>query len=339
LRKNSSKIIIQIRDEMLGQRLDKALGLIPEIGTRSRAEYLIDKGAVLLNKKIIYKASYKIQASDIIEINLPTAEDSNLLPLEMELEILYEDNDIIVINKPAGLVVHPAAGHQQDTLVNALLHHTANLSMKFGENRPGIVHRLDKDTSGILVVAKNDLAHENLALQFKEKTAHRIYHAISFGDKTVSLEGTIQSYLARHPTNRKKIASIKGSDKKIIRKKVIGSEPPGRWAVTHFKVIQSLPGGVQYLQLKLETGRTHQIRVHLSEMGMPIVADDIYGSENRLKNLKDKKLREVVDKMPRLALHAAELGFLHPRTKERMFFKKDWPAEEKEVINKLGFSV
>ena len=189
-----------------------------------------------------------------------------------------------------------------------------------------------------MVVAKNDFAHEALAAQFKEKSTLRIYHAVCLGVPTQA-SGTIQSYLSRHLVDRKRNASVLGSDRKIIRKKSLNeSQSPGKWAVTHFKTLQKLAVGVSYLELRLETGRTHQIRVHLSELRLPIVSDKIYGSEKKLKNIKSSAINGLLQKMPRLALHAMELGFVHPRTNEKMMFKVDWPELEKSIINKLGLS-
>ena len=314
---------------MLGLRLDKALSLLEDVQSRSRAEFLIDQGFVTLNKKPA-KPSHKVTSHDEIFIQFPEASSSELRPLPLALDILFEDNDLIVLNKPSGLVVHPAAGHEQDTLVNALIHHTKDLSMKFGENRPGIVHRLDRDTSGILVVAKNDFTHEGLALQFRNKTNHRVYFAVGLGLMKNS-SGTIQSFLARHPSDRKKYASVRNNLQQIIRDPKLVPEH-GKWAVTHYKVIKNNPAGFSYLQLKLETGRTHQIRVHLAELGCPILADEIYTSSQRLHAIKNLGLRLQLQEFPRLALHAAELGFVHPRTQKDLFFQQDWPTE---IITRL----
>ena len=314
--------MIEVLPEMVGLRLDKALSFVPEIGSRSRAESLIDKALVRVNGQIP-KSSLQIKAQDRIEICFPAPQSSEIKPLEMKLDILFEDSDVIVINKPSGLVIHPSAGHQDDTLVNALVAHTDDLAMKFGEERPGIVHRLDRETSGVLVVAKNDFAQENLAAQFKARETHRIYHAICVGNSPRQ-QGTIQSYLARHPTHRKKFASVLGSDQKIIREKADDPEI-GKWAVTHYTLLRNHPAGLCYLQLKLETGRTHQIRVHLSEMGLPILSDDLYGSDRKLKSIHGHQNQELLKTSTRCALHACELGFRHPKTKENLFFKVPWP--------------
>ena len=308
---------------MIGLRLDKGLSFIPNIGTRSRAENLITSSLVIVNGKAA-KSSHRISNHDDIWISFPEPEPTHLTPLDLSLDILFEDDDLIVINKPAGLVVHPAAGHTQDTLVNALIHHTKNLSMKFGENRPGIVHRLDRDTSGVLVVAKNDFAHEHLAQQFKAKTVHRIYFAACLGVPKTQ-HGTIRSFLARHPTDRKRYSSI------------AGNVQVGKWSVTHFQVLHQNPSGLCYLKLKLETGRTHQIRVHLSESGFPVLGDVMYGADKKLKSIKSSSLRAQLEKIPRFALHAAELGFIHPTTGEQKKFSVNWPDDLKPVLLDLGF--
>ncbi len=317
---------------MIGLRLDKALALVPEVGNRSRAGHLIENSCVIHNSKLA-KASTAVKVNDTIEIHLPEAQPSELQPYDLKLDVLFEDEDLLVINKPAGLVVHPAAGHAQDTLVNALLAHTDDLSMKFGEERPGIVHRLDKETSGIIVIAKNDSTHEALTLQFKERSTHRIYFAVSIGtSRTIS--GTAQSFLARHPTDRKRYASVLGADRKPLTNQ---QDPPsiGKWAVTHYDVL-SRKSGLSYMKLKLETGRTHQIRVHLSELGLPIAGDHLYGADRKIRSVEARSTQEELRSLPRFLLHAAELGFTHPRTQERMNFSQTWPADMLELIKKWG---
>jgi len=291
---------ITVSPEQSLQRLDKWLSTLDFIPSRSRAAELIERGLVTLNG-VRLKASQKIAPGLVVQIEIPAPEPAGLTAWNAPLEILFEDSDLIVVNKPAGLVVHPAAGHAQDTLVNILLHHVGELAMGFNEARPGIVHRLDRDTSGILVVAKNDLAHQSLAQQFKDRSTHRIYWAIVHG-RPAGVAGTIKSLLSRHPTDRKRFASHEGK---------------GKSAVTHFKVLRSNKN-YSWIQLKLETGRTHQIRVHLSEKGLPILGDPIYGAR-----VKDKKL----DFVTRMALHACELGFTHPRSGEKLFFTAPWPED------------
>lgn len=326
------KIKINAPSEMGGLRLDKALAQIPEIETRSRASWLIDEGRVLVNSKSA-KASLAIKPNDLIEVDLPEVTSNELQAYDFKLDILHEDSDVIVINKPAGLVVHPAAGHEQDTLVNALLAHTQDFNMKFGDNRPGIVHRIDKETSGILVVAKNDRAHENLVLQFKERTTHRLYHAVCIG-RPKTLSGTIKSWLARHPVDRKRYASVLGEDRKVITDSQ-AEVSSGKWALTHFEVLKH-KGGLSYLQLKLETGRTHQIRIHLSEAGCPIVGDSLYGADKKIKNVEAKDSQNDIKNLQRFLLHACELSFTHPSSGERLHFKSDWPQLDLELIKKWG---
>lgn len=316
------------QENMLGLRLDRALSLREEISTRSRAAFLINDGHVLVNGRTA-KASLLLKQGDQIEVRLPDSPINELVGYDFELDLLFEDDDIIVINKPSGLVVHPAAGHAQDTLVNALIFHTKSLSMKFGEQRPGIVHRLDKETSGVLVVAKNDRAHENLTRQFKERTIHRIYHAVTIGLPKPQ-KGVIQSYLARHPGDRKKYASVLGPDKKIQTTKEPISDI-GKWASTTYEVLTS-SGGLSYCKLKLETGRTHQIRVHLSEKGCPIVGDIVYGADKKAKALESKNKQVEIKKLNRFLLHATELGFAHPTTGNYLSFSKDWPDEIQDLL-------
>lgn len=317
---------------MSGVRLDKALALLPEIETRSRAAHLIDNNLVLVNGKAC-KASWQLKENDLIEITLPEAVPTELQPYDFKLDILFEDEDIIVVNKPSGLVVHPAAGHAHDTLVNALLAHTQDLSMKYGEVRPGIVHRLDKETSGILVVAKNDKAHEALTTQFKERTTHRIYYAVVIGTPRTP-QGVFKSFLARHPVDRKRYSSVMGDDRKPW---LDVDNPPenGKWAVTNFDVL-ARKSGLNYLKLKLETGRTHQIRVHLSENSLPIAGDLLYGADKKVKSLESSQTQSEVRKLERFLLHAAELGFEHPRTKETLLFKQEWPEDILALLKKWG---
>lgn len=298
-------------------RLDKWLAAqIPQL-SRSHIVYLIEKHAITVNKKPV-KSSYEIQMRDVIEVIQPEVESTELKPTDIPLDIKYQDSDLLVVNKPAGLVVHPAAGHQQDTLVNALLFHVQNLSMK-NQQRPGIVHRIDKETSGLLVVAKNDMAHEKLAQQFKNKTTHRIYYAVVAGVVKKD-QGTIQSYLIRNPKDRKKYCSLREKNK--IVQTFAGEIENGKWAVTHYEVLQRT-SKMSLVKLQLETGRTHQIRIHMSELGHPIVGDVTYGSAYK--------------SLPRFYLHAAELGFIHPRERKSLKFVVPWPTEDNKKIKSWGF--
>lgn len=318
--------------EHVGVRIDKVIGALDAVGSRSRGEWLIDAGLVILGGKPI-KSSYKIRTGDQFTLKIPlSSESTDLVPMKMDLEILHEDSELIVLNKPAGLVVHPAAGHEQDTLVNALLAHTQDLSFKFGEKRPGIVHRLDRDTSGILVVAKNDRSHELLSQQFRDRSIHRLYLALAIGSLR-NKEAALTSFLARHPTHRKKYASVRGDFSQE------SPVPAGKWAKTHYQVLQSLSSQLHYLKIKLETGRTHQIRVHLSEAGAPVVGDELYGALKKINSLASVDQRNLIRSFPRFALHASELGFVHPKSHEKMFFKVGWPDDLGPLLEKLGVRV
>ncbi len=319
----------------MGQRLDKFLAKDEFIQTRSRASKLIQNQQVLVNNQTV-KPSYCIEGNEIIVILLPEEQnDCSLKPLSLDLDIVYEDSDLLVINKPSGLVVHPACGHQQDTLVNALLYHTSDLSMKFNEKRPGIVHRIDKETSGLLVVAKNDQAHSRLSKQFKNKTIHRIYHALCYGLPKNKL-GTLNSFLCRHPHNRKKISSLRDEQNKIIRDlKIDGLK--GKPAITHYQVLSHYFSQFSYLTIKLETGRTHQIRVHLSEIGHPLIGDSVYGGDKRENSIENSKIKKEIQSLNRFCLHATELGFSHPTTLKSMIFKVGWPKDVQTLISLLGF--
>ena len=316
-----------IPEESSGQRIDKALASCPEVETRSQASRLIALGHVYFNGEVV-KASRPVVAGEVFDLQIPVEQGTELTPYEFPLDIHYEDDQLIVVNKPAGLVVHPAYGHLNDTLVNALLHHTSDLSMGFDEKRPGLVHRIDKDTSGLLVIAKNDQAQRFLAMQFQRKTTHRIYWAVTFGVPK-NREGTIKSFLRRHPDDRKRVASVPEAKP--------GEEQQGKHSITHYKVLREHPSGLAWIELRLETGRTHQIRVHLSETGHPIVGDETYGGMKRAKNLKSVVLRDMILNMKRFALHATELGFTHPVTHKRMNFKVDWPSDLQPLVDHLGF--
>ncbi|MGZ3725308.1 MAG: RluA family pseudouridine synthase [Pseudobdellovibrio sp.] len=322
--KTNRSLIVLAPEDADGLRIDKFLASLEEINSRTYAKNLIDQGLVSVNDKII-KSSFVLAAGQKLEILIPEILPSELIPYDLKLDILFEDSDLLVVNKPSGLVVHPAAGHQQDTLVNALLAHTKDLSMK-NEQRPGIVHRIDKDTSGLLVVAKNDFTHEKLAEQFKNKTSHRIYYALVNG-QVPRLSGICKSYLARHPVDRKRYASLRDHNKIISEYE--GDIPHAKWAVTGYTKI-SQHSNFSYLKIKLETGRTHQIRVHMSELGHPLVGDVLYG-------FSQKKTKELG--VNRFFLHAAELGFTHPKKNEYLLFKTTWPEEDQKKLVELGFTL
>jgi 23S rRNA pseudouridine1911/1915/1917 synthase len=309
-------------------RLDRALASLPEIGTRSQAEHVLKADLVLLSGKPV-KSSHKIRPTDEFEVQVQEKSSLHIEPLDLKLEILFEDQYLIVINKPPGLVVHPGAGHAQDTLVNALVFHSEHLSRGSDALRPGIVHRLDKETSGVLVVAKNDRTHEALSAQFRNRSVHRIYNALAIG-KQLPSSFHVASYIARHESNRQKFSSVKGE--------WTTDNPPGfgKWASTRGKVLQSINPQIHYLELKLETGRTHQIRVHLSELDAPIAGDELYGGIKKLPLIANTKYRAILKSVPRFALHASELGFVHPETKDNLEFSVSWPDDLKPVLRELG---
>jgi 23S rRNA pseudouridine1911/1915/1917 synthase len=318
--KPQEKIELTVTADSSRERLDKFVAALSGVQSRSRAEQLIALGNVSINQKVCTKASAKVKTGDQIEVVLPLPKTGTLEKLDLSLDILLEDNDLIVINKPPNLVMHPAAGHENDTLVNALINHTDDLSMAFGEDRPGIVHRLDKDTSGVLVVAKNDFTHQGLASQFEDRSIERFYFAIVLGTPPKS-EGKIVSNLGRHPKDRKKFASVNSG---------------GKWAETNYWRLSHHSEGVSYLKLKLGTGRTHQIRVHLSEMGCPILGDSVYGGD-RFSRIKSLALRQRLQQIPRMALHAAILGFVHPRTLQKLHFQVPWPSDVSPFLKELKF--
>lgn len=283
-------------------RIDKVLTILePEI-TRSQLKNLINDGHVTVNGQPV-KPKYKVQAGDKISLVKPEPQSLELTPENIPLDIVYEDDDMIVVNKPQGMVVHPAPGHPNHTLVNALLYHSP-LSTINGTFRPGIVHRIDKDTSGLLMVAKNDLAHQSLAEQLRNKTNKREYLALVYGQIKED-EGTIDAPLGRNPQDRKKQAVVKS----------------GRHAVTHFKVMKRYDN-FTLVKCILETGRTHQIRVHMKYIGHPLVGDPLYGP------------RKVIGKDGQF-LHAALLGFKHPRTGEEMVFEAPLPENFQKMLDKL----
>ena len=288
-----------------GLRLDVFLaGQLPEL-TRSAVQKLLENGNVTKNGSPV-KKNQKTTAGDVYEVEIPEVKPVDLQPEDIALDVAYEDDDIIVVNKPKDLVVHPAAGHWDGTLVNALMHHCGDsLSGINGELRPGIVHRIDKDTSGLILVAKNDFAHQKLAAQLADHTMHRTYECIVCGNIRQD-EGTIDAPIGRHPQDRKKMAVT----------------ADGTHAVTHYTVLHRYHN-YTHVQCRLETGRTHQIRVHLSWQNHPILGDLIYGH---------KKPEMGQDTQ---CLHARELTFIHPRTEQEMTVTCDLPDYFREVLEKL----
>ena len=292
--------------EVKGKRLDVfVVEHCPEL-SRSHVQKLIEQGMVLVDGAQ-RKANYKLRGTEEVQVSVPEAEPITAAPEDIPLDILYEDKDIIVVNKARGMVVHPASGVYSGTLVNALLHHCQDLSGINGEIRPGIVHRLDKDTSGVMVCAKNDTAHLDLAEQIRTKTAHRTYWAIVHGNIKEEA-GIIKGDIGRHPTDRKKMA--------IVREN-------GKPAVTHFKVLERF-GEYTLVECKLETGRTHQIRVHMTSIGHPLVNDPKYGP---------KKSSPFA--IQGQALHSLQLTLTHPVTKEKMTFTAPVPSDMEKILTGL----
>jgi 23S rRNA pseudouridine1911/1915/1917 synthase len=308
-------IRLVVTENLANLRADIGLTQAGVFNSRSQIKKIFTDKKIHINGKYV-KPSYLLQMGDEILAEIPLTPEESLEPYDIPLNIVFEDDDVIVLNKQAGLVVHPAHGHYKDTLVNALMHHQKVLSPGSDAYRPGLVHRIDKDTSGLLVIAKNEKTHNSLARQFKNKTVHRIYQAIIFG-RLKEPTGTIQSFIDRSPVDRKKFMA--------------SDDPSGRWAITHYEVLREGPH-MSLVQLKLETGRTHQIRVHLSSIGHPIVGDDTYGGKNRANNLASQSLKKLILEMPRFALHAKELGFVHPGTQQRISFDSEWPEDLKNLM-------
>jgi 23S rRNA pseudouridine1911/1915/1917 synthase len=328
---NAPQIFI-IDQLSVGLRIDVFVSRLTTLSlSRSRATQLVQLGQVLVNGKKP-KASYACILNDKIEVTIPQVVAKTLQPHHINLDIHFEDDHVIVVNKPSGLVVHPSAGHEQDTLVNALIAEEKNLSMGFGEKRPGIVHRLDKETSGLILIAKNDLAHQNLAKQFQERQIHRKYQAVVYGSPVPSA-GTCVSYLQRHPLERKRICSVRDREQKIIQKQILPNDTAAKWAITNYTVLHSAHE-LSYVELKLETGRTHQIRVHMSERGHCLIGDKVYGSEKKINSLKNTHLRADIKALSRFYLHACELGFKHPTTNQFLEFKVEWPQTELTFLRK-----
>lgn len=295
------------------------LFLSREMGDESRmaVQRLIENGNVLVDGKLV-RTSLKLKGGEQIEIDIPPPLPAQPLAEKIPLEVLYEDSDLIVINKGAGMVVHPGAGNTSGTLVNALLAHCSDLAGIGGELRPGIVHRLDKGTSGVLVAAKHDRAHQALSEQFSVHSVKRIYQALVYGSPAEDT-GKIEGIIGRHPTERLRMS---------------GMAKNGKQAVTRWKVKERY-GRVSLMELRLETGRTHQIRVHLTEAGFPLLGDPLYPDGGRCNNLPDTKLRGMINHLGRQALHARCLGFIHPTSGEFMEFTTEPPDDLQELLKYL----
>lgn len=292
-----------------GRRLDQFLADGVEELTRSAAQRLAEEQRVLLDGRPL-KKNYKITGGETLEVSLPDPEPIDAVPQDIPLDIVYEDGDVLVINKPKGMVVHPAPGNPDGTVVNAVLYHCgSSLSGIGGAVRPGIVHRIDKDTSGLLIVAKNDRAHLCLSAQLKDHTLARTYEAVVIGTLKED-RGTVDAPLDRSPRDRKKMAVV----------------PGGRRAVTHYEVLARYPG-YTHVRCRLETGRTHQIRVHMASLGHPIAGDTVYGPARQKYDLQGQ------------CLHARELTFLHPADGRKMHLKCELPGYFTDFLNKLGRSI
>ena len=314
-----------IKEEDSGNRLDVILTrLIPDL-TRSNLKKIIELKQVKINNSIEVSPSKKLKNNDEVEINLITSEEIKILPAKIKLEIVHEDNDILIVNKPAGMVVHPGAGNYKKTLVNALIYKYKNkLSDINGTTRPGIVHRIDKETSGLLVVAKNNKAHSNLGKQFSDHTIQRTYQALAWGVLR-PLNGKIETLIGRSRKNRQ-LMSV--------------AEITGKKSITNYKTlkvfnIKDIPK-ISFVECQLETGRTHQIRVHMAYMGNSLLGDQQYGK----KNLRFKKINEEFeDKLKvlnRQALHAKSLGFIHPTSKKLINFESKLPKDFKKLLDLLN---
>ena len=302
-------IFLTATPEEKGRRLDQFLADQLEELTRSAAQRLAEEEHVLLNGKPL-KKNYKMTGCETLEVHLPDPEPIDAVPQNIPLDIAYEDEDLLVINKPKGMVVHPAPGNPDGTVVNAVLYHCGeSLSGIGGAFRPGIVHRIDKDTSGLLIIAKNDRAHLYLSEQLKDHTLARTYEAVVIGGLKED-KGTVNAPIGRSPKDRKKMAIV----------------PDGRHAVTHYEVLARYPG-YTHIRCKLETGRTHQIRVHMASLGHPIVGDEVYGPSKSKFDLQGQ------------CLHARELTFLHPADGQPRLVKSDLPDYFTDLLHKLGRNV
>ena len=296
---------IFVRAEESGERIDALLARSIEELTRSQAQRLLESGAVTLSGETV-KKNRRAAAGELYRVDIPETAEIPLAAEDIPLDVVYEDADVIVVNKPRGMVVHPAPGHPGGTLVNALMFRCGDsLSGIGGEKRPGIVHRIDKDTSGLIIAAKNDFAHLSLSAQLADHSLARVYECVVFG-RMREPSGTIDAPIARHPGDRKRMAVV----------------PGGRRAVTHWEVIARYRGWT-HLRCRLETGRTHQIRVHLAHIGHPLLGDEVYGRG------ADKGLRGQ-------CLHARELRFLHPRTNEQIRLVTELPDYFLDVLQRLG---
>ncbi len=304
---NEQEFEFKIDDESVGLRIDSFLSDKLENFTRSHIQKIVQDGGIKVNEKLVSK-SYKLCKGDLVKVYFAENTELEITAQDIPLDIIYEDADLLIVNKPKGMVVHPAPGNPDGTLVSALLYHCkGQLSGINGVNRPGIVHRIDRDTSGLLVVAKSDVAHLGLSEQFSEHSIKREYHAIVYGNIKDDI-GTVNAPIGRHPVNRKQMAITLTNSKH---------------AVTHFEVLERF-GNFTYIKCRLETGRTHQIRVHMASLGHPIAGDEVYGPKKVIKSLGGQ------------CLHAKLLGFTHPVTGKELVFDSSLPTYFTKFIKTLG---
>lgn len=323
MNKNSNNIIFSspVQKYQAGERLDKFLREDISDISRSQMQKLIVSGNVSVDDNIITDKDYKVREEDSYVIIIPPAVDADPVAEDIALDIVYEDEDIVVVNKAAGMTVHPAPGSYSGTLVNALLFHCKdNLSGIGGVKRPGIVHRIDKDTSGLLVVAKNDLAHKRLSEQFFDHSIERTYYAVVYGLPN-PLKGKIEKNIARSKFDRKKMAIV---------------DSAGKYAATHYETISHNANAVSLVKCNLETGRTHQIRVHMASIGCNLVGDQLYvkSGKTQISGL-NTMLKNLINSFPRQALHAATLGFIHPRSGNFLKFQSNFPSDMQDLIETL----
>ena len=303
-----TKQCFEVTAEYEACRIDKFLSVLYEGQSRTFFQKLIKEGHVSVNGETVQKNSLKLAENDIITVTVPEVQSVDILPEPLPLDIIYEDPDVLIVNKPKGMVVHPSAGHYSGTLVNAVMYHCQNsLSGINGVIRPGIVHRIDKDTTGALIICKNDAAHMDIAEQIKEHTVTRKYRGIVLGSVKED-EGRIEGAIGRHPTNRKKMAIV---------------EKNGKHAVTHYRVLQRFQK-YTYMEFWLETGRTHQIRVHMASLNHPLLGDTIYGPEKQpVKGLQGQ------------TLHAMLIGFIHPTSRQYVEYEAPLPAYFENLLAKI----
>lgn len=316
----SSHYILMVSSPEHSLRLDKFLTLHIKDISRTRLSELIEKNCVYIDRKAVVTPAFKVKTGQSIEVTIPPLVEAYPIPQNIPLEILFEDDDVIVINKAAGMVVHPAPGNSKGTLVNALLNHCGeSLSGINGVKRPGIVHRLDKETSGLLVAAKNDKAHHSLAHQLATREMGRVYMALVWG-MVVPKAGTIEGSIGRDPRHRQRMALREG----------------GKFARTHYQLLQYFGTMASLVECRLDTGRTHQIRVHLASKCFPLMGDPLYGKPPKIVPMELKTYMKEQWPMARQALHAKELSFLHPTTHETLHFSADLPKDMLNLIHVLN---